>query len=118
MGDLGLAAEQWLAAELTLQGWQIVTSRWRCRWGELDIVVRSAELLVFVEVKARRRNGLDGDGLFALSPLKQQKLHHTAQLFIAAHPELSPLSCRFDVALVRILPEGFRLNRYIAGAFE
>ena len=88
---------------LLAEGWEILHQRWRCRWGEIDLIARrdtADPLLAFVEVKTRSSRSWDEGGIFSITPQKQVKLCSTAQMFLAAHPDLSLLPCRFDVALV------------------
>ncbi|MGD1859421.1 MAG: YraN family protein [Leptolyngbyaceae cyanobacterium] len=100
LGDRG---EALVAEWLQRQGWMIVAQQWHCRWGELDLVARypNATLgIAFVEVKTRRRAGIDQGGKLAITPQKQQKLWRSAQQFLVKQPHYSDLPCRFDVALV------------------
>ena len=99
IGDLG---EQLLSRWLELHDYQILKRNWRCRWGEMDIVAQDkvSGLIAFVEVKTRSDRNWDADGLLAIDSNKQQKLTQTASLFLAKHPELAELPCRFDVGLV------------------
>ncbi|WP_204141422.1 YraN family protein [Halomicronema sp. CCY15110] len=101
--QLGDRGEALVAAWLRQQGWEIVAQQWHCRWGELDLVARHVDSnvgVVFVEVKTRRRPGLDQGGRLAITPQKQQKLWRSAQTFLTEYVAYSDLPCRFDVALV------------------
>ena len=99
IGDLG---EQLVSRWLELHDYQILQRNWRCRWGEIDIVAqdKTNEMIAFVEVKTRSDRNWDEDGLLALNDSKQQKLIQTASLFLAKHPKLAELPCRFDLGLV------------------
>jgi len=66
------------------------------RGGELDLVMREDRSLVFVEVRYRRSRAYGG-GAASVDASKCRKLVHAAERFLAAHPELSRLACRFDV---------------------
>lgn len=110
--QLGEAGEAFVAAWLEQQAWTIVARRWRCRSGELDLVVRSGDghELAFVEVKTRSPGNWDHDGALAMTAAKQRKLMRAAAEFLVQHPALADLPWRFDVALVgrsgRLHPAG------------
>lgn len=105
--NTGILGEDLVAQWLLGEGWQILARRWRCRWGELDIVAlenrpqSSSPILVFVEVKTRRRRNWDEDGLLSITESKQEKLCLAASIFLSDRPDLADYPCRFDVALVR-----------------
>ena len=105
----GLLGEVFIAAWWQQQGWTVIAERWQCRWGELDLVVRSPapsppkriHTLGFVEVKTRAKGNWDQDGLLAITPKKQTKLIRTAQTFLSEFPDFADDACRFDVAAIR-----------------
>lgn len=100
VGTLGEKRVQlWLEA----QGWHILAQRWRCPWGELDLIAQppGPPALVFIEVKTRGDRSWDHQGLTAITPQKQTKLSQTAACFLGKFPRYSTWPCRFDLALVR-----------------
>lgn len=101
--NLGKLGEELTAQWLKNQGWEILASRWRCRWGELDLVACNplARELSFVEVKTRQKNNWDENGLMAITPQKQKKLYRAAEAFLAYSPQFATLACQFDLALVK-----------------
>lgn len=107
----GLSAESRAAAFLIAKGYRILARRFRTPYGEIDIVARRRNLLVFVEVKARAT--LD-DAAFAVTPRQQQRIIDAAQAWLAAHPEHAELELRFDAMLIapRSLP------RHVLAAFD
>ncbi len=99
--EVGDRGEMLVAKLLKNNGWQILATQWRCKWGEIDLIACDRQWLIFVEVKTRGNYNLDADGSLAVTPKKQAKLIKTALIFLDKHPQLSELACRFDVALVR-----------------
>jgi putative endonuclease len=91
---LGAAGEERAAAWYRARGYEVVSRNWRCRDGELDLVVRRGRQLVFVEVKARTtdRFGVPAE---AVTPVKQRRLRRLAGRFVATTGERGAL--RFDV---------------------
>ena len=119
----GNAGENLVAELLKANGWQIVATQWRCRWGELDIVARDRTWLIFVEVKTRSHNSWDEGGLLAIATQKQRKLGRAALEFLKQHPDLANLDCRFDIALVQKTETNtkhasFHLRHYIEAGFN
>lgn len=102
MKEIAMFGEQLIGRWLELQNYQIIKQNWRCRWGEIDLIAQHQDTqeIAFVEVKTRSQKNWDADGLLAVDANKQQKLLQTAALFLAQHPQLAELPCRFDVGLV------------------
>ena len=90
-------AARWYEA----RGFTVLDRNWRAgRTGELDLVVGSASLVVFCEVKARSSNAF-GDALEAVTPAKQARIRRLASQWLVDHPATSRRDVRFDVAAVR-----------------
>lgn len=85
------------------RGFRLLARNWRSALGELDLVVERDGLVAFCEVKARSSARLGG-GYEAVTPSKQRKIRALAETFIAARGRAERY--RFDVASVRIAPDG------------
>jgi putative endonuclease len=94
----GSGGEEAAAAWLERQGYRIVERNWRCRSGEIDLVVRRGSVTAFVEVK-ERRNEDHGLGLEAVTWGKRLRLIRAARLYAAARG-LTETDLRFDVVSV------------------
>jgi putative endonuclease len=90
----GLAGESRAFAYLKKLGMQLVHKRYRSPVGEIDVIMRDGDTLVFVEVKLRY-TGSTGDGLMAVTRKKQRRIVKTALYYLAEHDHDGPV--RFDV---------------------
>ena len=97
---------------LRTQGYEILTYNFRCRSGEIDIIARDGEYLVFVEVKYRR-DASRGNPLEAVDRKKQRIISKVASYYCLTHGYGEAMPCRFDV--VAMLGEQITL---IKNAFE
>ena len=114
--QLGSLGEHIAATYLTDVGLRVLDRNWRCREGELDLVAREADALVFCEVKARRGTGF-GFPVEAVTVRKQRRLRTLAQRWLAAHDEHAP-HLRFDVVGVLVRPGLPALVTHLRGAFS
>jgi putative endonuclease len=80
------------------RGYEIVVRNWRCREGELDLVVRAGRAFVFCEVKTRTSDRF-GAPVEAVNRVKQDRLRRLAARWIDEAP-VRPREIRFDVASV------------------
>lgn len=112
MTTSGVQAERWAAHFLQQQGLILVTQNYRCRAGEIDLIMRDGEVLVFVEVRLRSNKDFGGAAA-SIDSRKQQRIIKTAQHYLAALPILPP--CRFDALLLED-PQGLQVQ-WLKNAF-
>lgn len=92
-----------LAAEyLHKKRYKILATGYRCRFGEIDLIVCNKEYLVFVEVKLRKSDHFAKAADFVNGP-KQNRIRTTAELYLSQFP--TQLQTRFDVIEI-YAPEG------------
>lgn len=101
--QLGLDGEQCAVDALVAQGYAVLARRYRTRFGELDIIARDGDTLVFVEVKARRGVAF-GQPEDAVTWDKRRRLGRLAHAYLA-QSRLYDVPCRFDVVSV-VCPDG------------
>ncbi len=94
--NAGLEAEKLAATFLAARGLKLVTQNYHCRFGEIDLIMKDASTLVFIEVKLRS-NSQFGGAASSITPQKQQKLIRTAQYYLQQHGDCD---CRFDAILM------------------
>jgi putative endonuclease len=97
---LGKAGEDLACRELRRRGYTVIARRYRTRAGEIDIVARDGETVVFVEVKART-TGRFGAPQEAVTWRKRARLRHLAADYLSRH-NLADSPCRFEVVAVTI----------------
>ena len=97
-------AEQRALRLLQGAGWQVLAQQWRCRWGELDLLLHKPQRLLLVEVKSRGRRGRDGWGVSSFTPRKRSRLGCTYRCWLAAHPGYQHWSLELVRALVPQAP--------------
>ena len=112
----GARAERSAAAWLEGQGYAIVERNFQCKVGELDLVARRGDTLVFVEVKSRHRDTFGAPAEF-VDRRKQAKLVRTASLYLKRF-EAAPPACRFDVIEVRWDGAGKPILTHLPDAFR
>ena len=106
---LGRLGEDLAAEQLERLGWQIVARNWRTRRGEIDIVAREGDWLVFVEVRTRRASRTGGDPFLgrpedSVTPKKQLKLARMAEAYLFTMPWSGPW--RVDVLALELDADG------------
>ena len=99
---------------LTRRGYRLVERNYRTRRGEIDLIVRDEEVLVFVEVKLRRTTAF-GDPLEAVTARKQATIRSLARQYLADRAPTFD-SLRFDVIGILARRDGLRVD-HIENAF-
>jgi len=101
VGDLG---ERMAAEFLQKKGYHIMETNFRCKEGEIDIIARDKDYLVFVEVRTRR-SSVFGTPEESITVAKKEKLTSLAFAYLQTHRK-SPSLWRFDVVAVELSQEG------------
>ena len=104
--------ERKAADYLKQKGLYILRYNYRCRSGEIDLIAKDGQYLVFVEVKYRNDDG-SGYALEAVNPAKQRAICKVARRFLAVEYHCEDVPCRFDVVGI----DGDRIH-WIKNAFE
>ncbi len=113
---LGQNGEEIAAALLGENGYRILARNYRCKCGEIDIIAKQGDTLVFLEVKTRTGMAY-GSPSAAVTLKKQRQISRTAQYYLAVH-NLFDAPARFDVVSVIITPHQLPRIEIIANAFD
>src|SRR5262245_45445606 len=110
--DAGAKAEDVALAYLRQHGLQLIERNYRCRAGEIDLVMIDDSILALIEV--RYRTGVDFGGAAASVTLtKQRRIANAARHLLLTHANLQRYRARFDVVAI----DGLKID-WIRNAFE
>ncbi|WP_051286956.1 YraN family protein [Paenibacillus taiwanensis] len=102
----GAQAEQLAAAYIESLGWLIEARNWRCRSGELDLIARDGDCIVFIEVRSRNMAAASfGTAREALDVRKQMKVRSIAEIYIA-RKQLEGNKMRCDAVVITYRDDG------------
>lgn len=109
----GRRGEDRAVAFLRASGYRILERNFRCKLGELDIIARDGDALVFVEVRTRS-HGRQGSALEAVSAAKQRQVVRVASYYLASR-RMESAPCRFDVVgitgeRIELVRDAFRIG--------
>jgi putative endonuclease len=102
--DTGILGEKIAGDFLSKNGYQIMETNYRCREGEMDIVARHDDTLVFVEVRTRKSRQF-GSPEESITPVKMARLRAVAAHYLQTHDNLPP-SWRIDVIAIVLNQRG------------
>jgi putative endonuclease len=111
-----LIGENAAAHFLRKNGYKVLTRNYSSRWGEIDIVCRHRDVLVFVEVKTRSASSWEKP-IEAVTPSKQRRIIRTAYAYLQELEETN-IPLRFDVVEVYLDAQGKTRCELIASAFS
>ena len=97
--QIGQFAEDTACDYLQQRGLRIVIRNYRCRLGEIDLIMQDKEGLVFVEVRCRKDDAFGGS-LYSITIDKQKKLRRTAEFYLQQKRMTNTAICRFDVIAI------------------
>ncbi len=114
--ERGRRGEDIAARWLREHGYRILERNYRRRFGEVDIIARHRDALVFIEVKSRGSSRF-GTPLDSITPEKQRRLVMVAQDYLCRHGG-SEQPCRFDVLAIETGPDGNPRVQLVENAFQ
>ena len=114
--NLGQSGEDIAAKFLSKNGYSILTRNYRCRHGEIDIIAKLRDTLVFIEVKTRTSTAY-GSPAAAVTLKKQRQISKTALYYLTEH-NLFDSPARFDVVSITIGPDLASQIDIITNAFD
>lgn len=101
--SLGRLGEKIAADHLLRQGYLLLKTNWHCPYGELDLILRQGDTIVFVEVKTRRGDRLE-EAFLAITPRKRAHLIDSAEQYLSENG-LEECAWRIDVVAVAIIDD-------------
>jgi len=96
---IGQQAEQQALNFLEQQGLKLIAKNYRCRQGEIDLVMNDQQTLVFIEVRYRKDHRY-GSSAESVTSNKQKKIIHTAEHYLLHEIKTPAPACRFDVVAI------------------
>ncbi len=100
----GQRAERLAQRHLEQCGLRLIERNYRCKAGEIDLIMEERDAIVFIEVRMRN-NPHFGSGAESVDSRKQHKLRATAQHYLQRHDHLARRAARFDVVAITRRPE-------------
>jgi putative endonuclease len=113
----GTHAENHACHYLQKAGLLLLKRNFRCKFGEIDLIMRDNDTLVFVEVRFRQNNYYGG-ALESINTAKQKRIRRAAQIYLQRHDPDDQFFWRYDWVAVNILPDGKFKIEWIPNAWE
>lgn len=107
--EQGQYTENLACQYLENKGFKLIEKNFNCRLGEIDLIMKDNDSLVFVEVRYRRSNDF-GSGAESVTANKQSKLIKTASLYLQQHDKYNKNPSRFDIVSITGIIETNDIN--------
>ena len=114
--EFGNQLESFACQQIKKHGCSIEQTNFNCKLGEIDIIAKDKDTLVFVEVRYRKLNAYGG-AIESVDTKKQGKIIKTASLYLQQHKLTNKVACRFDVFAIEGDPQRLNYN-WIKDAFR
>ncbi len=114
---IGDRFEKLALEHLLSNGLKVIAANYRCRFGEIDIVMLDRDCVVFVEVRYRQQNRF-ATAAASIDRIKQRKLTRAAAVFLARNPQYSDSPMRFDVVAIDAAPDDRCKLQWLKDAFR
>lgn len=114
--DIGKSGESEAVSYLLSNGYNIIEKNYHSKYGEIDIIAKKGEIIVFIEVKLRR-NSVFGNPCEFVSANKIEKIKKTIQLWLIEN-NVSDTPLRFDVIEIGKINNGISTLNHIKNAYE
>ena len=103
--ELGKSGENLASAEIEARGYAVIERRYRTQYGEIDIIARDGDTLVFVEVRRKSHDDC-GSAVESIGPEKQRRIVRMAIDYLARSSLYDKCAVRFDVVAIDDQPDG------------
>ncbi len=112
----GMRFEKQARDYLGAQGLRLLQSNYHCRFGEIDLIMRDADRVCFIEVRFRKSLAFGGASA-SITAAKQRKIVKTALFYLSSHRSLLNQPLRFDALLIQQQADGSHDYNWIQNAF-
>lgn len=113
--QMGNTSEDIALDYLIQHGYRLITRNYRCKAGEIDLILQKDDILVFAEVRSRTGTQY-GEPSESVNRKKQDKIRKTAKYYLYCNPYLEKYYCRFDVLSI-VWQDGKATVEWIPDAF-
>lgn len=114
---VGKRSETLALEHLLSRGLEKISQNFRCRLGEIDLIMLDRDCLVFVEVRYRQRSRF-ATAAASVDNMKQRKLARTAAIFLAGNPRYCNTPVRFDVVAIDAASDDQCTLQWLKDAFR